>query len=390
MIQPSKASESRQKKTSLSAKAVITGLLLLYIPWILFNIAMVHSCAADQSKQPQQHPHIQHNVLTNNKKTLVVYAGPNSKSSKLAELYKKNLEYFLKHGVDCATQDTVIVVGQDFYNEYRPWIQKLKALDTNCQSRHSSIMIISRRNVCYDMEAARLALYGGAPGLDVISSYDYFFFINCGTTGPYWRPRNKLGKKVLPSSSSSWTSHFTKLLNDKVKMTGLSLNCLQVNNPHIQSMMYALDKVGLDLVMKSGAFYDCLDPPNKDFINKYERKMGHAIVDAGFAIQPLVGRGGGKDGNNGFVLTTENKKECVPCDDNKRKELTNETEIRSCKIRDYYRDFLMESRLTSLYDGKVPSLELLEEMIFMKTSRVLPVDVAKEINYTGKIDWTWH
>ena len=56
-------------------------------------------------------------------------------------------------------------------------------------------------------------------------------------------------------------------------------------------MVYALDRVGLEIVMKSGAIFDCLstDPPTSDFINNYERKMGHAILDAGYALRPLIG-----------------------------------------------------------------------------------------------------
>lgn len=399
----------------LRAKALII-LLILFIPWLIFNIAAMHvlfnepkmnnvretqggdprnsfqynslqqqlhlprgcgggggDAAITQLKHQPRHHHDDHADVCANK-ILVVYAGPNSKSSKKAELYKRNLEYFLKHGVDCATQDTVIVVGHEFYNEYLPVINRLRAHDAHCQSYKgggNGIMLIARRNVCYDMEAARLVLFGGAPGME-ISSYDYFFFANCGTTGPYQPQQSANG--AVPSSS--WTSHFTNLLNDQVKMTGLSMNCENPNNPHIQSMMYALDRVGLNLVMKSGAIFDCLDPPNIDFINGYERKMGHAIMDAGYAIQPLIG---GKD----MILTTENKMECVPC----KEDRMNDTDITpSCKKRDFFRDIWIESRLKSIYDGRVPSLE---DTIFFKTSRLLPFEIAAEINYTGKIDWNW-
>ena len=101
----------------------------------------------------------------------------------------------------------------------------------------NKVVLISRRDVCYDMEAARLALYGGVNGINV-TSYDYFIFVNCGTSGPGGRGGGKLS--VLSSDeeknslSLSWTSHFISLLDDQVKMTGLTLNCEQPNNVHIQ------------------------------------------------------------------------------------------------------------------------------------------------------------
>ena len=183
----------------------------------------------------------------NKPKILVVYAGPSNKSAQKVELYTKNLEFFLRNGIDCddtdgTQQDTVIVVGHEFYNEYLPWIQQLndvckQSSRTSTTIHSSKVIIISRRDVCYDMEAARLALYGGVNGINV-TSYDYFIFVNCGTSGPGGRGGGKLS--VLSSDeeknsfSLSWTSHFISLLDDQVKMTGLTLNCEQPNNVHIQ------------------------------------------------------------------------------------------------------------------------------------------------------------
>ena len=99
-------------------------------------------------------------------------------------------------------------------------------------------------------------------------------------------------------------------------------------------MMYVLDKVGLDLVMKSGAIFDCLDPPKADFINLYERKMGRAILDAGYAIRPLIG---GRD----IVVSKSNLNECIPCGEGGG---LNSTELISCHLRDQYRDIWIKSR----------------------------------------------
>ena len=63
---------------------------------------------------------------TNTTRILVVFSGPTSstsadddKKANILSLYKRNLDYFLLHGIDCdydnydVTTDTVIVVGHD-------------------------------------------------------------------------------------------------------------------------------------------------------------------------------------------------------------------------------------------------------------------------------------
>ena len=106
-------------------------------------------------------------------------------------------------------------------------------------------------------------------------------------------------------------------------------------------MMYALDKVGLEVVMKSGAIFDCLstDPPTSDFINNYERKMGHAILDAGYALRPLIG---GQD----MIVNKSNILDCIPCgsDEDLTKNVTKAFGSTSCTQRYRYRDVWIESR----------------------------------------------
>ena len=105
-------------------------------------------------------------------------------------------------------------------------------------------------------------------------------FVNCGVTGPAPPTKDRPGP---------WTSRFTSLLDDRVKMTGLSMNCRLVDGVHIQSMAYALDRVGLDLVVKSGAIFDCLEKPHRNHVDyiveNYEKKMGKVILDAGYALR---------------------------------------------------------------------------------------------------------
>ncbi len=200
-------------------------------------------------------------------------------------------------------QETVIEVGHFCYDTYHPWVVRLNCQCQNDESglkNHGKIIIISRRVQCYDMEAAYWALYGGVPGVRDIANYDYFVFINCGVTDPGARPSK--------NGPVPWTSHFIQLLDDRVKMTGLNINCERSKGTHIQSMMYAVDKIGLELIMKSGSIFDCLEEPHKNdinyFIDNYERGLSKAVSDAGYVLRPLIG---------GMVVDNSNLADCVPC-----------------------------------------------------------------------------
>ena len=186
--------------------------------------------------------------------------------------------------------------------------------------------------------------------------------------------------------------------------------------------------------MKSGAIFDCLEEPHKNqldyIVEMYEKKMGKAILDAGYALRPLIG---GSD----LIVTKSNVRDCVPCEFYNLKEnhveggvVVNVTGLTpGCDVRNQFKDIWMESRyetynihilcaltlflhenlsslarivdssskifrtsssvprLMALFDGKVPSLD---DVIFFKTSRLLTPDIAAQINYTGKIHWKWH
>jgi len=145
---------------------------------------------------------------------LVVYAGPSTpKTNQKTELYIKNMEFFLRNGIDCRTQDTVIVAGRGYYFKYFPLVQQL---NRQCQTFGSKVILVPRREECYDMEAAYLTVSGGVPGLRDVKSYDYFFFVNCSMTGPALTSTTRPGP---------WTSQFKRLIDNRVKMTELNLNC---------------------------------------------------------------------------------------------------------------------------------------------------------------------
>jgi hypothetical protein len=298
-------------------------------------------------------------------KVLVVFSGPTSfvdsnipsKSfkniHKKMELYRLNFEFFLRHGIQCRFHDTVLVVTQTVAGRYRPQISKLNA---QCNKLYGKTVILAIRNdTCLDLESVRRALYGGF--VSNILEYDYFIYINCGVTGPspHW-------------ASKPWTDIFLSKLNDDIKMTGITMNC-KFHMPHIQSMMYALDRKGLEIIMKGGAIFDCLqvngyanmtkDERHGLIVRRYERKMSDLILESGYGISSVL---------RPTTIFEHNRTSCIDSSKN-----------------DTLNDLWLTFRLKA-YFGKIPSLE---DVIFFKTSRILTPEIAKVINFTLPITWNW-
>lgn len=282
-------------------------------------------------------------------KILVVYSGPSTFTEgnmDKNELYIRNFEFFLRHGIDCKLQDTILVLGEQVAPVYR---ERLERMDSACRKEHSHrITIVERENVCYDMESVRLVMHGN---ITDILSYDYFIYVNCGLTGPMM-PKNET---TIP-----WTSKFIEKMVGNVTMVGISHMCSGATT-HIQSMIYCLDKRSMKLIQESNCVFDCriwnglnltsLESLQR-IIDDYERCMGRLILNHGYAITSLT---------RPRIITKENRKNCTD------------------------RDLWITSRLNAKYN-KIPSLD---EVMFFKTSRILTKETAEIINFTGRIWWNW-
>ena len=84
-----------------------------------------------------------------------------------------------------------------------------------------------------------------------IQTYKYFMFLNSSVKGPFfpkWVPKNW-----------HWTRAFTDRLSDVVKAASASLTCLPSIDaggpgPRLESWAFAVDSLGLDLLMQGGVF----------------------------------------------------------------------------------------------------------------------------------------
>lgn len=333
---------------------------------------MANDSSVDSTKASYYNPssHIQrdarlpqwpkHPVTKATDKILVVYSGPThlpnfkilnqpephprKKIEGKKELYRVNFEYFLINGVQCQTQDTVLIVTKEVEEHYRERIDKMHQ---TCEETHGHKVILAVRDPkCFDLETVRRVMHDDIVDID---SYDYFVYVNCGTSGPskYWAD--------LP-----WTDVLIDKLNDKVKMSGLTVNCA-ARHPHVQSMVYALDRVGLQLIKNSTAIFDCskrseYDNTTKYIVRNYEFKMGALLLKHGYGLSGILNPG---------IVDSSNTKDCI-----------ND---------DHYADMWVTHRMMK-YFGRIISLD---EAVFFKTSRLTTSETAMEINYNYQVDWNW-
>jgi hypothetical protein len=286
------------------------------------------------------------------KKTVVVYTGPTSLARSIGknELYLDNFEYFLSHGgIDCDKHDTIVTLSDETYSFYMDNNKLLKQFAASCGS---ALTVLRRKDTCYDLGSVHLV----TNTVD-LTKYKYFVYLNCGVVGPLWWGND------VSFSSLPWTYFFTSLLNDQVKMSGLSINCKSRStySTHIQSMAFALDQQGLETVLKSGAIYDCKQSntnmdliAQQNLIERYELGMSRAILDSGYNIASWLSTLGAHNRNRPLVIDNSDDHHC----------------------RDvWYADQFL--RISGGYPSASDSMNL----TFFKTSRFITPDILDEVGY---------
>mmetsp|Transcript_37393 Transcript_37393/g.58417 ORF Transcript_37393/g.58417 Transcript_37393/m.58417 type:complete len:319 (-) Transcript_37393:265-1221(-) len=121
-----------------------------------------------------------------------------------------------------------------------------------------------------------------------MNSYDYFFFINSSCRGPFLAPF--LQKLV------HWTTPFTSLLSDTVKLVGPSLhlmNILTVPEPILDGYFLVTDYTGLNIMLDAGVFQMHTDLNQTIFFG--EQGATRSIIAAGYNVDTLAAQYQGFD-----------------------------------------------------------------------------------------------
>ena len=155
--------------------------------------------------------------------TLVLFAYTDSIGA------RTNLIFFEKYGMD-QSHSYILIINETATPPDLPRLQPSVKWTT----------VLRRPNEGYDFGAWAAALRT----VD-IEQYDYFVLLNDTVRGPFMS-RNSDG--VRP-----WTMCFTQLLNDKVKLSGISINCTTwlrpTPEPHVQSMLLCTDRIGMRIIL---------------------------------------------------------------------------------------------------------------------------------------------
>ena len=209
-------------------------------------------------------------------KTLIIYA-----------LYEETVEtdFFLDNGIiDDENVDYIFVVNDLNFSPS----EKFSKTTTNLSDRCS---VFYRENIGYD--------FGGyAYAVDYITknkkidSYDFFVFLNQTVIGPIFPAWYKCSK-------NNWAELFTNKITETVKISGVSINCFYfdmekqewIYSPHVQTMLFATDRVGLDIGIKKRILsYDNVMADKMWVVMAKEIEFSKSVLEAGYNISCLLSR----------------------------------------------------------------------------------------------------
>ncbi|KAI4197262.1 MAG: hypothetical protein LQ350_006035 [Teloschistes chrysophthalmus] len=188
--------------------------------------------------------------------TLILYAYHETENA------RRNAEFFIDHGLHDAADFLFIFNGND------------TDLDTLLPTDAPNIKVIRHENRCYDVGAYGEALRDMG---DSLKRYKRFILLNASIRGPF----------VPHWSKECWSEAYLGRVTDTVKLVGMSFNCAPFDR-HVQSMILATDRVGLDILLdpESKAFATC---PNghKEAVD-VEIGITTAIKKAGYKVDAMM------------------------------------------------------------------------------------------------------
>ncbi|KAK6520173.1 hypothetical protein TWF506_000456 [Arthrobotrys conoides] len=173
---------------------------------------------------------------------------------------RKNALFFIRHGLHFEADFIFIINGESDIVDHIPAL--------------SNIKIIRRENTCFDLGAHAEVLTDNNNAL--INSYKRFILLNASIRGPF-----------MPTwSRECWSEAYLAKITEKNKLVGMTLNCnidkgrMKVLN----SMIYATDRVGLNLILP--VISHCF----KDFGSavQAENRAAREVLNQGYDVEALM------------------------------------------------------------------------------------------------------
>jgi len=189
--------------------------------------------------------------------------------------YKRNLEYFLEHGVLDAVNYYIIVNGAC----------------TVALPARTNLTVFHRENTGFDFGA-----YGAILAARNFSDYDFVFFLNTSVCGPYFLV-------AADGAVRDWTRPFLDMFEEdaSVKLVGTSINVLMQSipfllpkdaakplHPHVQSMFFAVDREALAFLCGLDFFIAAQHMNFLEVVAQLEVGMSYLILENGWNINCLL------------------------------------------------------------------------------------------------------
>lgn len=193
-------------------------------------------------------------------------------SKKGLRIKEDNVLFFLEKGIINNENITYIfIINGDLKNE------KIKNKLYDVNNSNNNFEIYFRENKGYDFGGYSDILLSK---IENIKKYKYFFFINDSVRGPF-----------IPfwNNYTNWTNYFKNLFNEEITMVGPTLN-FYMGNPHINSEMFVLNNIGLELAIKNNIFTKHMRTDFADVINNCEIKLSKTMLDNNYNIKCLCER----------------------------------------------------------------------------------------------------
>jgi hypothetical protein len=145
-----------------------------------------------------------------------------------------------------------------------------------------NLTVIRRDNVGYDFGGHNCALeHIKTTG----KLYDYFFFMNSGVIGP-----------IIPHyfTQMHWTNVFINKINDRVKLVGTTIVCLNPNDlggygPKVEGFFFMTDIIGLELLLSEKTIF-CDHADKRNAILDGEYGLSKCILKNGYTIDCMLPR----------------------------------------------------------------------------------------------------
>ena len=177
---------------------------------------------------------------------------------------KQNFQFFLKHALH-NKMDFIFVINGDVLSVTIP--------------EKDNIQVIRRENTCYDLGTYSEIVTANDNA--IMERYKRFLFVNASIRGPF-----------LPfwgrTQGICWSSVFLDMISETTKLVGLTANCNAQYNQHLQSMLLATDRLGLDLILPSFICTDNMEAA----INEGETTITARIREAGYDAVPMYSDSG--------------------------------------------------------------------------------------------------